>query len=293
MPGWSQLVTLVSLDVVNSLVGAGYTTRNISILDASNTTPIVLTLSSPHGFVWPIHIVVTGVQGNTNANGTWIATPTGDSTLALSTMGPDGRVTQSSGNAPFVASGHALMWMALTDGRILIGRQHVFEASAAPRIVFVPVSSKWGPKSVYNRSSVQGAPSAEQLRQNQIRSLRTETTYFETHVWGIATPPDPEGGDFDATQVLYQQLVRSLHLLAPGNYNITDGTFSDQAASGSQLVRAGHEFVFGVTFDTPVLDKLLPYAPPGVQPGGIVNGSYPGTGVYLVDPGNGNPPEPS
>lgn len=287
MPGWSQLVTLVSLDVVNSLVGAGYVTRTLPVSAISNTTPIVLTCTADHGFTWPIHVVISGATGNTAANGCWIAIPTDSTHLALYTMSPDGVQSAVAGSGSY--SGGATVSLALTDGRILTGRQHVFEASFAPRIVFVPVSSKWGPKSVYNRSNVQGAPSAEQLRQNQIRSLRTETTVFETHVWGVASPPDPEGGDFDATQILYHQLVRSLHLLAPGNYNITDGIFADQQASGSQLIRAGHEFVFEVTFDTPVLDRLLPYAPPGTVPGPIVDGVYPGPGVYLQNPGGGSP----
>jgi len=289
---WSQLVTLVSLDVVSSLVGAGYTTRTLPITDASNTSPIVLTCASPHGFstTWPIHIVISGALGNTNANGTWIAVPTDDTHLALYTMAPDGTQSPVAGSGAY--AGGATVSMALTDGRILMGRQHVKERSSAPRIVFIPVRSKWGPKSVYNRSQVQGYPSAEVRLQNQIRSLRTETTDFEVHVWGVAIPPDPEGGDFDATQVLYQQVIRTLHHLAMGNYNITDGTFTDQQPSGTQLVKTGHEFVFGVTFDTPILDILLPYAPPGTAPGPVIPTSSDGPGVYLQNPGGG-PPEPA
>lgn len=297
MPGWSQLVTLVSLDLVNTLVGAGYVTRTFPISGASNANPVVLTCVSPHGFIWPIHVVISGATGNTAINGVFIAAPISDTQLTLYSMAPDGTLSTVSGNGAY--TGGATVSTALTDGKILTGRQHVFEASSAPRIVFVPVSSKWGPKSVYNRSNVQGSPSAEQMRQNQTRSLRTETTVFETHVWGIANPPDPDGGDFDATQTLYHQLIRSLHLLAPGNYNITDGIFTDQQASGSQLVRAGHEFVFSVTFDTPVFDGIvnpqgvvippLNFAPPGTAPGPILDGTYPGPGVYLRDSSGGNP----
>lgn len=149
---------------------------------------------------------------------------------------------------------------ALTDGKVLLGAEHVAEASAPPRVVFVPATSRWAAKQVYGPAKVQGYPSANERLKVQERALLTETFTYRVHVWGQASPPDP-AADYDATQVLYQQVVRSIHLLAPGNYTLEPGVWTDSTPRGSQMVRAGREFVFHVSFGTPVLDQLLPYAP--------------------------------
>ena len=158
----------------------------------------------------------------------------------------------------------------LTGGKIYLGRQHVFEASSPPRIVAVPRRSKFSGRDVYNASVVSGYPSAEVRLQNQVRSVATDSVLFEVHVWGcqwagspLAPSPDPDY-DFDWTMLLYQQLIRSIHNLAEGSYALSDGDWPDQTPQGSQLDRLGHEYVFGVTFLTPVLDALLPFAPSAV-----------------------------
>ena len=291
MPGIGALVTLISLDVTNDLVGAGYVAETLPISDASNASPIVLASSAPHGYVWPVNVVVAGATGNAAANGLWLAVPTDPTHLALYAVDAFGVQTASVGSGAY--TGGATVSLALKDGRILIGRQHVYEASSAPRIVFVPLKSKWMPKSVYTRTPASAVPSPEQQRQWANRSIYTEAVLFEVHVWGQATPPDPEGGDFDATQVLYQQVARSLQHQAPGSFELVDVDWTDQKATGSQLVRAGHEAVFGLVVNTPVLDLIaaLPYVPPGTAPSAIVGGTYPGPGVYMENPG-GTPTPP-
>src|SRR6185312_6847879 len=54
------------------------------------------------------------------------------------------------------------------------------------------------------------APTAEQLAQLSQRSLWTDVVTFDCHCWGIATPAGPTP-DFDAAQLLYQQLIASAH----------------------------------------------------------------------------------
>lgn len=154
--------------------------------------------------------------------------------------------------------------ITLTDGRILIGRQHIYEQSAPPRIVMIPIRSSFGPRAMYNRSQVTGYPSSELVHQWVQRSVATERMSFEVHVWGQANPPDAEGGDFDATQVLYQTLILSCHYLMVGSVEFTSLVWTDQQTSGSQLIKAGHEAVFGLTIDTPVLDTTLTPAPSNV-----------------------------
>jgi hypothetical protein len=145
-------------------------------------------------------------------------------------------------------------YTALTDGAILVGRQHVFEASAAPRIVFVPVGSKFGPK-----DPTAPDPTTEEGRfARAARSIATEMIQFEVHVWGRdATLVDR---DYDAAQVLYQCVMQSMCKLAEGCYVVSAGRWTSGREQGTQLARSGQEFVFGLDIATPVLDELLAYA---------------------------------
>lgn len=267
------LVALLSLDVTTTLVSGGYGLAALSIVGATNATPIVVTTSAAHNVAVKAHVVISGVLGNTAANNldtdgvtnnAWHAVPVDATRLALySVSRTTGAITPSVGSGAYTSGG--TLRAALTDGRILLGREHVYEQSAPPRIVMIPVGGMWGPKSVANPSNVNGYPSAEVLRQNQQRSIRTENVNFECHVWGAASTPDPEN-DFDATQVLYHQLVRSAHTRCAGVFDLSNGQWADQGAQATQITKSGHEFVFAMSLATPVLGKLLPLAPADVAP---------------------------
>ena len=272
MPNISALVGLFSQDITTALVLAGLATGTpISVLAASNTTPIELTLASPFPFALPsAHVVVKGVLGNTAANhlfkdgvtnDSWVAVDVDATHIQLFNIdASSGALVPSVGNGTY-AGGGTVSW-AFADGRALLGQQHVAEGSAPPRVVFVPTDSDWTVRDAATSRPTTGVPrSAEQLRQAQQRSIRTEVVTFRVHVWGQATPPDPDA-DFDVTQVLYQQVVRSAQSLADGQFDLTPGTWTDQAPGTTQLVKLGHEFVFGLTLQTPVLDlPLLSYVP--------------------------------
>ena len=152
---------------------------------------------------------------------------------------------------------------ALTDAAILLGRQFQFEQSAPPRIVFTPTSSDFPMKDVYNRSLTgQGGYTAEQLLQMSNPSFRSERVTFEVRCWGVSSDQDPED-DYDYTQALYQQVIRSVHMLTNGSYEIGKGSWTDATFSSGQLVRDGREFVFQLTFDTPILSRLEALEHPG------------------------------
>lgn len=68
-----------------------------SITGATNATPIAITCTA-HGYSTGDTVVITGVGGNTNANGTWEITNTGANTFTL-----DG----SAGNAAYTSGGTA------------------------------------------------------------------------------------------------------------------------------------------------------------------------------------------
>ncbi len=280
MAGIAALVTLLSLDVSAALVAAGYVAQPaVNVAGATNATPIVVATAAPHGITLPTeHVVIAGVAGNTAANGTWIATPVDTTHFSLSTMGPDGTVTPVAGSGAYTSGG--TVSQAFVDGRILLGRQHIAENSSPPRVVFVPLSSTFGPRSVSSRSNVAGNMSAEQLYASQARSLATEKVTFEVHVWGLATSGDDDA-NFDATQVLYQQVIRTANLIATGRVGLGSGRWVEAESGASQVVRLGRGYVFELELETPVLDKLLAR----VQ-GGTVAGST----VYL-QPADGSPPE--
>lgn len=287
MPGIVPLVALISLDVTRGLVGAGYGlgfdgTRYvagaapIAITAATNATPIVITTAQPHGvrsrtntdgspIAGTAHGMVAGVLGNTAANNVdaegyahaVVATVVDDTRLALHAVDrTTGLIAPLAGNGAYAGGG--TFTPALTDLGILLGREHLFEQSAPPRMVCVPIGSKWDSKSVSH-----GAPqfTGEVRSQNQRRSVRTEQVVLEFHTWGQANPPDP-ALDFDATQVLYHQLALSIQLLLAGRHEfLGDGAWADQLPNATQNIRAGHEHVFRVGIGTPILDTLLPYAP--------------------------------
>lgn len=151
----------------------------------------------------------------------------------------------------------------LVDGAILIGRQHIAEASSPPRVVFIPVSSTYGPPKP--SSSWSNAAASEIRLQIQQRSILTETVTFEVHVWG-RDANDDQDLNYDATQALAQQVIRSAHYLTAGNYAIGNGRWTDGANGGSNLIAFGREYVFTIALQTPILDAAYVYAPSDVAP---------------------------
>ncbi len=139
-------------------------------------------------------------------------------------------------------------------GAILVGTEALYEQSAPPRIIFEPIGSKFG-------AAEWSSASAERHtleRQNQIalRTIAAEDVQFNVRCWGAAGTGFPVD-DYDVTRALYHQVRASLHKLMPGAYAIEEG---GKYTVSSNVNRDGREFVFGVTFLTPVLDALAPYS---------------------------------
>lgn len=294
MPGIVALVDLLSIHATTQLVSAGYVAQwndpavlSLTVASITNATPMVVTCTTPHG-IRPngeaASVVISGVVGTTAANNfddntanesstagmniAWYAVPVSDVAFALYSVDPTGTITASTGNAAYVSGG--IVRKAFTDGCVLLGREHIFEQSAPPRVALVPVSSQFGPKSVSGGTMRSPQPSAQTRREFAQRSIATETVFFEVHVWGAATPRSPRR-DFDATQFLYQQIIRSAHLLGCGIYTPESGQWTDQREAATQIVKLGHEFVFGLTFATPILDRALAEVPRPLVPVAITN----------------------
>jgi hypothetical protein len=86
--------TILSFDWLDNNNGASNVAK--AITGATNATPIVLTVASGHGVVAGDPIFVSGVGGNTAANGTFVAGTVGATTIALQ---------GSAGNAAYTSGG--------------------------------------------------------------------------------------------------------------------------------------------------------------------------------------------
>ena len=128
-------------------------------------------------------------------------------------------------------------------GAILLGPHHDFANSDAPRIIFTPTKSSFGPKSI-------AAPTT--LRPMTERVIGTEIVHFQVRVWGRGVV-DTTGGtlssaDYDATQILYQSLYGQVHALCAGNYEWSSLTWTDITLH----TRRGREAVIDLALHTPI-----------------------------------------
>ena len=279
MPSISALVQSISLDVTRELVYAGIVNPAwdaIAIVSATVATPIVVTLANPPSINYAIHVVIEGCAGMTEANGTWILTPTapGASTFTLTTYFSESQnqyvsVLQNSVGA-HAYTGGGTVTTALTDGRIVLGQQHRNETSSPPRVIFTPTTSRFYGSDTNDRRQGGGRQSAgpnkgqvpEMLLEEQARMIAGEMVHFEVTCWGAASPPTPPALpdpdlDFDATQVIYQQVARTLFYLLEGGYALGVGRWVDSQESKTQLAKLGRKMIFPLDIATPVLDYIL------------------------------------
>src|SRR5258706_10762758 len=189
------LVALLSLEVTKRLVTAGLVASSLTLTLVTATTPVVVTTSTPHRLVRPVHAVVDGAgvtlqhansEGALVTDTVWVCTPTSASTLTLTSYTSQGAAVQSVGGGAYTSGG--TVKLAFPDGSILLGRRNVAmqTAVATPRIVFVPMSSPaWQldpyggvipPALAPTRKSAQTAEQKTMLLQRQ---LTTERQRFE------------------------------------------------------------------------------------------------------------------
>jgi hypothetical protein len=263
----------------------------LDIANVTNASPAVVTTTDAHGLLTGAVAKIADVLGSTGVNGLWRVT--GLSPTAFSVPVAAGGAYAGGGTVrPFGAvrgiveaiSEHVVAVLAakslppLVDGKVLLGRQHLFEASSPPRVVFIPIDGDC----VIGESRVVSAGGDTMRLQNIERALGAQEIHFEVHVWGQADPPDPDD-DFDATKELADQVLRTSALAAPGSVRAfrVGPMWPDQAASATQLVKAGHEVVFGLAFSTTLLDESLLYVPTGTT----------ANPTFGLIPPQGGPPE--
>lgn len=275
------LITLLSLAMTNTLVGDGLIAQTFNVSAATTATPIVVTTSAPHqvpsGRV--LHAVVSGLGGMPEASGTWVLTPTGTSTFALTTFSDQGAVINSVGTGTYTSGG--TIQTAFPDGAILLGRRNVamMSARATPRIVFVPLGSpEWSlepyggviPSTLMPRSKA--TQTAEQLTMKQSRQLATERQRFEVFVTAKAATVSPDFGDFDAVQALYQTLYGVMFdTISPDRARVLKGEWRSQNEGEASLGTGGEQWVGIIEIHQPVIDNPLAFVPHGTVGTIVVN----------------------
>jgi hypothetical protein len=175
-------------------------------------------------------------------------------------------------SADVVARLAAASFPALVDGGILIGDEYPAEQMAPPRVLFVPIGSSFPPKDTY------AANATDRLAEAASRSLITDAVMYEVHCWA-ARPIDSTDTklDYSACAFLYQMVIRSILLIAPGSNVIGAGKWT----KGARMNRDGREFVFQLTLLTPVVEQTLLYAPSNTTV----------TRTTVLNPNDGGSPE--
>lgn len=140
----------------------------------------------------------------------------------------------------------------------------------------VVITDTGGTPSVVASAVASLQPSPEKLVQMSSRSLFTDTVLFDVHVWGVTgtsagLTPSPDT-DFDAAQLLYQQVIASTWLITAGMSSPKQGVWVDSRPDKVQLAGLGHYYVFALEIDTPIPEApyqaatgTLTQAAPGVQ----------------------------
>ena len=131
--------------------------------------------------------------------------------------------------------------------------------SAPPTVTIADTGGGTGATAIANVG-----PTADQLFQMLQRSLFTDVVTFDVICWGVNALPD-YSNDFDTAQILYQQVIQSAHLVAPGAVYPKSGQWTEYKEGTTQVDLLGHEYVFSVEIRTPLLDAPLAFVPVGTQ----------------------------
>ncbi len=270
------LIALISFDVTASMIAAGQVSQTWTISGVSNTTPIVVTTSVPHGVAPGVkmHAVIAGVSGTTAANGTWELAFVDDSRFSLGTYSPIGTPIASVGNAVYVAGG--TIKTVLDRGRILLGRKFLTSHGTPPRIVFAPAAAplfdfealggQTMPLMTLPATLAQMTP--EQISMTEQPPILTDHSRWEVYCWGAATPADPDFADFDFTRALRDQVIASgIRLISQPFFKVIGGVWESQREGRPQSAwdSLGQVYKMLVEIVQPIVDDPFAFVPAGIH----------------------------
>lgn len=158
--------------------------------------------------------------------------------------------------------------LPLTDGCILLGREHVAKWTAPSTVVFVPTNSSF--VEVQNKSNwvtvtPPGTSEAIQPGRNARlleRPLGTDQAHYLVYCWGQSASETDRRHDFDVTRWLAHTVMRACVRSAMTSVRFSSGEgWIDQLPQGASMLSSGHCFSFVVTFDIPIVDGSVEFPP--------------------------------
>jgi hypothetical protein len=267
--GISAAIALLSLNLTASLVVAGQVAQTLPITNATTTSPVVIT-STSHGIppARVAHAVVSGVGSMPETNSTWVLTPVDANTLTLTTYDAQGNVVPCVGVNTYTGGGQAQI--AFPDYQVLLGRQMLALASSAasPRIVFIPTTSKGWAFEAYGGEGpapLRSRGTAEQQSATTQPQIATRYPTFEVHVTGAATPPQPNFGDLDATDMLARAVHAALFSMSGGRVSVLSESWPSQGPNAGSMTQRGEKWVGLVQIQAPVTYAALQFVPVGTS----------------------------
>lgn len=261
MPGIVNLIAAISTDVNSKLVAQGLPALvdgQIVIgrvrIDENPAAPRVIFVPKGAKFEARSTPNRSNVQGSVNNPGQGLRS------VLMTQLGGGYTTASVSFSAPDLAGGTAPTAVAVVNNGAIKAVALTSSGSGYSNPPTVTISGDGtGATALANL-----LPTLEKLSQWSQRSIFTEVTQFEVHCWGVTASGSDPNVDFDSAQLLYQQVIQSSHLLAPGAAYPVNGQWFDQRPDGTQIDLLGHYFVFNLEFRTPVLDVGLQQAPVGV-----------------------------
>jgi hypothetical protein len=259
MSGFSALVAILSLNMSLALIQAEQISGSFPITGATVSTPITIT-SPNHGVPLgrTVHALVSGVEGEAEANGMWELTPVDPNTFSLATYNPDGTPLLSVGVNAYTSGGIAQY--AFADYRILLGRRWIAQSTAvaSPRIVFVPSTNRtpWDffPYGGQGPAPRQSRGSGEQQIQTLQPLQGTKYTTFEVHITGATNPPQPDSGDFDAVAMLEDALfVTMFDAITPPGYSVVASAWVSQTEQSGSMSQRGQKKILWLQIPQPII----------------------------------------
>ena len=106
----------------------------------------------------------------------------------------------------------------------------------------------------------------EQQAEKLNPQLATQFATFEVYVTGAANPPQPDFGDFDATELLVQALYQVLWDGVGGaRAKVLHESWPSQTGSAGSQTQRGQQWKGIVEFQMPVSEYPLSFVPPGTS----------------------------
>lgn len=166
----------------------------------------------------------------------------------------------------------------LTDGKILLGPQHIAEMSAAPRVVFVPIGSTLGPSQPSSSATntqqvIDGDPlGLNDGQRNRLlqRPIANDAVTFEIHCHGDvpSQEADPDLA-YDYAQALAHTTVLAVNQacgpLTDSSWEITNGVWRSSLKDAAKLNIDGQIFILQLRIHVPVLDVRENFVPTGTK----------------------------